>query len=379
MLRARHRQEGGAGAGAAATGGGEKKGQQPAKKKPLAAVFDAGFGNWEKHTKGIGKKLLMKMGFKGGLGKNEDGVTRQLEVKLRPMQSGLEFGSFREAATLMVNREIEAHRQGKTLEQMEAEVRLAAASGRGTGTGAATSRKNASGKKRKRRIILEELGEQQDEEAAENEQVAAPPKQTIMDMRGPQTKLVYGMDDLAPMPSGASEDGGIPKLGQELLHNVGLLAGLPETEVQELHGRRLAAVDRAKALEKVAAVLRTKVDASAERLSRLEKVETILHRVHDKVGNNPASVMADDVLKAFRTLREIFPEEYAVFGLARLILALIVPVVKVYPSPAGARCSRQRSRHASWPPARTSVLTPLHGLEMGTGGQDAGIRPRSSS
>ena len=64
------------------------------------------------------------------------------------MQSGLGFGIFRESATLKVNREIEAHRQGKTLEQMEAEARLAAASGRGRGTGAATSRKNASGKKR---------------------------------------------------------------------------------------------------------------------------------------------------------------------------------------------------------------------------------------
>lgn len=106
-------------------------------------------------------------------------------------------------------------------------------------------------------------------------------------------------------------------------------------------------MDRANALEKDAAVQRKKVDASAERLSRLEKVETILHRVQDKLKNDPALVMVHDVLKAFRTLREIFPEEYAVFGLARLVPALIVPAVKVYPSPAGARCSRQRSWHAS--------------------------------
>ncbi|CAN0416396.1 unnamed protein product, partial [Ectocarpus sp. 8 AP-2014] len=61
----------------------------------------------------------MKMGFKGRLGKNEDGVTRQLEVKVRPGLSGLGFGNFKEATTLKVNREIEADRQGKTLEQME--------------------------------------------------------------------------------------------------------------------------------------------------------------------------------------------------------------------------------------------------------------------
>lgn len=44
----------------------------------------------------------MKMGFKGRLGKNEDGVTRQLEVKVRPGLSGLGFGNFKEATTLKV-------------------------------------------------------------------------------------------------------------------------------------------------------------------------------------------------------------------------------------------------------------------------------------
>lgn len=45
----------------------------------------------------------MKMGFKGRLGKNEDGVTRQLEVKVRPGLSGLGFGNFKEATTLKVS------------------------------------------------------------------------------------------------------------------------------------------------------------------------------------------------------------------------------------------------------------------------------------
>lgn len=47
-------------------------------------------------------KLLTKMGFKGRLGKHEDGVTRQLEVKVRPGVTGLGFGNFKEATTLKV-------------------------------------------------------------------------------------------------------------------------------------------------------------------------------------------------------------------------------------------------------------------------------------
>lgn len=46
--------------------------------------------------------MMAKMGFKGRLGKHEDGVTRQLEVKVRPGLSGLGFGNFKEATTLKV-------------------------------------------------------------------------------------------------------------------------------------------------------------------------------------------------------------------------------------------------------------------------------------
>jgi Tuftelin interacting protein N terminal/G-patch domain len=86
---------------------------------PRPANLDAKFGDWEKHTRGIGMKLMKKMGFTGRLGKHETGVTRQLEVKLRPNGIGLGFGNFKEAATLKVNREIEADRQGKTVEELE--------------------------------------------------------------------------------------------------------------------------------------------------------------------------------------------------------------------------------------------------------------------
>lgn len=51
---------------------------------------------------GFASKMMAKMGFTGRLGRNEDGVTRQLEVKVRPEQAGLGFGNFKEATTLKV-------------------------------------------------------------------------------------------------------------------------------------------------------------------------------------------------------------------------------------------------------------------------------------
>jgi tuftelin-interacting protein 11 len=45
-------------------------------------------GTWEKHTKGIGLKLLKKFGFNGRLGAREDGISKPIEVSVKPSGIG---------------------------------------------------------------------------------------------------------------------------------------------------------------------------------------------------------------------------------------------------------------------------------------------------
>ena len=56
------------------------------RRAPLnAQLFNTGVGNWEMHTKGIGSKIMMKMGFEPGkgLGKTLQGINAPVEATLR--------------------------------------------------------------------------------------------------------------------------------------------------------------------------------------------------------------------------------------------------------------------------------------------------------
>ena len=51
------------------------------------------FGDFERHTRGIGSKLLMKMGYEGkGLGKHAQGIVEPIVVEERPRYSSLGYG-----------------------------------------------------------------------------------------------------------------------------------------------------------------------------------------------------------------------------------------------------------------------------------------------
>ncbi len=242
---------------------------------------DPNCGKWEKHTKGIGMKLLAKMGYKGsgGLGakrlkktlsKIKDGVTGEtvqketlevkertgismpVEVVVRPDKLGLGFGKFKEATKLKSNQRIEAEVRGIDWEKKEAQEReknrleeekrlqrefgLKSSSLPSTKSLLSSSNWRRSGAKKRKK---EKTGVQviSYKDIIGDGDAKGGKKELVVDMRGPSvTNISQEQSDA---------DGVKVQLGEELLHNVTFLLNTYENKL--LSGSHFLRSSRSKA------------------------------------------------------------------------------------------------------------------------------------
>ncbi len=271
----------GAGVGTDANGGGLRTARDQRQVQEV--------GRFEAHTKGIGAKLLGKMGWKQGqgLGRDGSGLAEPLQAALRPKGMGMGFGNRREPSlkSAVEQREEEQEEQRKIAERSrkqleELDVAKEAQMWRKT---------RMDGRLKEKKEIFKTV----DEVLKSAENVTAPSSvQTIIDMRGPNRRVVpsdkleaHAHDLQEPMP--------------ELQHNMRLLVDMTESEIKKVSARIRHSMDTKKLLEKEEVRLRREREHAEEERSAIAQAAGVMRALRDQVADSANRLASVPLRKAF--------------------------------------------------------------------------------
>lgn len=295
-------------------------------------------------------KLLNKFGFTGRLGAREDGVSRAIEVVVRPNGQGLGFGDFTESSALPVNKKLVAEWSGVEYKEPEDVATVGKKAKKNFTELIADSSSWKKSRKEKQPVKTVTVSDFLDQKATDEDK-----KMVIIDMRGEQTRVLTDYSEISAVP--LEEENSTPKLGQELLYNINLVVELLEIDVTKQSRRVSNESQKVNVITSDIELLEMQVERDTPRLMRLESVMKILDKVSEKqkkviesyrntsvnvniigddgvpVNRAAASGVGDGditlsaISSLLQTLHKNFTEEFHIFGLIQLLPSLISPVL----------------------------------------------------
>ncbi|KAJ4751936.1 Tuftelin-interacting protein 11 [Rhynchospora pubera] len=271
-------------------------------------------GMFKAHIKGIGWKLLERMGYVAGhgLGKNEQGIVTPVEAKLRPKNMGLGFNDFKEPKLL--DKPLSVSNKLPSSELWS---------------------KRRQGRKKGVILTMDDLLTKKQEEGAEVFQ------QKVIDMRGPQVRVLINLENLNSNEEKEQSDD-IPM--KELQYNIRVEIESTEADIQ-MKDRQLR-----REREKVQSLLEEKKVREKEEARQRKQLQTVqviagvLDRVQDDNGSGLLTL--DSLLATFLDLKNKYGDDYKLCHLSVVACAYALPLLA-------------QAFHG-WDP----LLNPSHGLEI---------------
>lgn len=294
----REQEWGGAGGRTKQVHGGEKY---------VTASTKSNVGTFEAHTKGIGAKLLSKMGWKEGqgLGKDGKGLSQPLEAKLRPKRQGMGFGNRREPSLAPTKQE-EDTRTGRD-EIEAANVQQEAKMWR---------KQRADSKLKENKQIFKTV----DDVLASSDGAVKSSIQTIIDMRGPQKRIINDVGAegaLMERQHQVHDEGPLP----ELQHNMRLLVDLNEAEIKKVDARIHHSRNTKTLLEKERLRLQKEKSLADDRKRKLARAVSIATKIQDDVQKGMH--MSAESRKLFSEAKSILKDDYYRYQLNLLAAAVV--------------------------------------------------------
>ncbi|KAF1793319.1 GC-rich sequence DNA-binding factor domain [Phytophthora cactorum] len=271
---------------------------------------------WEKHTTGFGTKMLAKMGFKGRLGKKEDGVSATIEVKKRPAQMGMGYGDFVEASNLKQNRKLQKELKGETAEDED------------TGELAAGVVEDDS-LWRKRKVVA---GRKKYKRAADLTQEAHEMKthkrsDTILDMRGPSVRVLSDVTAVYDVDL-QRVDAAKPNLGDELIYNVRMVVNLAQGKIYDLTQKIDTNKETLTGMKKEAKMIKAQLEVDDVRLQHMQAMVEQMKALDNLRVQALEIQSVEPLVSHLRTVRRSFPLEFNAHKLQQLVPSICMPLLR---------------------------------------------------
>jgi tuftelin-interacting protein 11 len=303
----------------------DKKGKKP----------DNDFGKWEKHTKGIGMKLLKKMGWKEGqgLGLEGQGITRPVEAVKRARDTqGLQERGERSQQSREDFKSVDS--EGEEEERVAAQLQQWKVD-------------HPSVKKRKPKYTFKTADEVAAEAATKAASGAAPAASQydtvkIIDMTGKTTKVMTGYDSLgkASLKTAAESaiatgvDVSVPM--PELQHNLSILVDLAASDIQRINAKLTRERNTKEVLQKDHERLAARLVHETRYIQRLDDIIEALDSLQVQVGDtdlesgkrNNSTLSLESITSLFGELQDKYPQEYRAYNIPALAPTLAFPLVR---------------------------------------------------
>ncbi|GAB6023942.1 Tuftelin-interacting protein 11 [Chamberlinius hualienensis] len=284
------------------------------------------FGKWEKHTKGIGMKLLLQHGYKpgGGLGKDLQGISQPIEAKQRKGRGAVgAYGSENVKQNLKPH-EVVVDSEGD--DSQEARNR------------SGQWKKSEEGKRKKIKYAYKTIDDVMAEGSRRKlaTEISRLSKVKVIDMTGPEQRVLSGYHAIHSQHSKPQEsevDKGSKTSQQfalpELMHNLNLLVDMTEQQIlrsgRELSYERDQIVNMTHETEN----LNEMIAVEKKQIYALETLVEMIDKLENSCNNTSVKGFSlSDAAKIIREIQDRFYNEYQMYGLSDLAVVIAVPMFK---------------------------------------------------